>query len=179
MLAETEVHGDGKVDGQRVNPALRLRAPAYQGGDLQVLAGGQSGADLAENLGIEGALLRSGIEVDLHAADAGEVRGLKHGIGCGTAGGCVVLEGTGRFDTDDSLGPDGARRQNPLMAANDFYLAADEDALGEKGDADMRGVRRAQVLRFLPGPQDDGRRAGQAVRIGCRVARPSAIPAQT
>lgn len=158
MLAETEVHRDGSIDGKRVNPSLRLSAPTDEGSDLQTLASRQGGAKLAEDAGVEGALGGRGVEVDFDSPDSGKTAGLKQGVGCGTACGFVVLKSASGLDADHGFCPDGWRNKNPLVAGNDRDFIGDKDACGQESDTEALRVGGAEIFRFLPGPEDDGRR---------------------
>jgi hypothetical protein len=168
MLAEAEVHGDGGVDREGVEPALRmgvglalrhalglvlrLGTPTDERGDLEAFAWRECGAELAEDVGVEVALGGSGVEVDFDSADSGKASGLKEVIGRGATGGFVVLESRGCLDADDGFSPDGRGDENALVARDDFDCVGDEDAIGEEGHTEALRVGGAQVFRFLPGP---------------------------
>ena len=160
MLAEAEVHGDGGVDGQSVQPilgsALRLGAPTDESCDLKALALREAGAKLAEDIGVEGALSGGGVEVDFDAADAGKAGGLEQSIGGGAAVGFVVCKTWGGFDAGYGFCPDGWRNENSLAARDDGDFISYEDAFCEEGDTEALRVGGAEVFGFLPGPEDDG-----------------------
>jgi hypothetical protein len=146
--------------------AWRLGAPTDESRDLETLAFRQGGAELAEYTGVEGALGGGGVEVDFDSANAGKAGGLEEGIGRGEAGGLVVFKAVSGLNADYGFGPDGGRNENSLVARDDGDFVGYIDAFGEEGDTDALRVGGAQIFRFFPCPEDDGRRLGWGVEMG-------------
>ena len=122
----------------------------------------------------------SRIEVDLEGAQTWQVRCFQDGIGGRLADCGVILKLGTWFDADYGFCPDALRHQDSLTAGNDTYFVADENALGEEGDAYAMRVGGAQVFRLFPCPENDVRlvRRGYG-RPGLRSSITTGVQAQS